>query len=269
MAALVGLAPRSTSRARCGRYGARRSSPREQSSSRSTATTTRPCAGRSPTPRRDPACRAVNDADLEGSSEVGALGDRRLLDALRRDRRTARRRRRDRRRAAADRRRRVRRRRTRAGPAGGTSPRSRSTRRARACIAASLAAGRPVTVETTGTSMAGLDAGTPSAAAWPTLADGLAGAIVVDDEEAERATRDLAAIGVEAGESGPQASRACARSWRTTRARFSASRRAGRHAERARRRDRGRDRPRALRRGHGRVGMPGPGRTWISAGSCT
>ena len=70
------------------------------------------------------------------------------------------------------------------------------------CIAESLAAGRPVTVETTGTSMAGLDAGTPSAAAWPTLADGLAGAIVVDDAEADRATRDLAAIGVEAGESG-------------------------------------------------------------------
>jgi diaminopropionate ammonia-lyase len=70
------------------------------------------------------------------------------------------------------------------------------------CIAESLAAGRPVTVETTGTSMAGLDAGTPSAAAWPSLAEGLAGAIVIDDPEADRATRDLAAIGIEAGESG-------------------------------------------------------------------
>jgi diaminopropionate ammonia-lyase len=71
-----------------------------------------------------------------------------------------------------------------------------------ACIAASLAAGRPVTVETSGTAMAGLDAGTPSAVAWPTLAAGLAGAIVVDDAEADRASRDLAGLGVEAGESG-------------------------------------------------------------------
>ena len=50
--------------------------------------------------------------------------------------------------------------------------------------------------------MAGLDAGTPSAVAWPTLAAGLAGAIVVEDAEADRASRDLAALGVEAGESG-------------------------------------------------------------------
>jgi diaminopropionate ammonia-lyase len=71
-----------------------------------------------------------------------------------------------------------------------------------ACIAASLAAGHPVTVETSATSMAGLDAGTPSAAAWPTLADGLAGAIVVSDDEADRATRELARLGIEAGESG-------------------------------------------------------------------
>jgi diaminopropionate ammonia-lyase len=70
------------------------------------------------------------------------------------------------------------------------------------CIAASLEAGVPVTIETAATAMAGLDAGTPSAAAWPTLADGLAGAIVVDDDEADRAARDLAALGVESGESG-------------------------------------------------------------------
>jgi diaminopropionate ammonia-lyase len=70
------------------------------------------------------------------------------------------------------------------------------------CIAASLAAGRPTTVETSATAMAGLDAGTPSAAAWPTLADGLAGAIVVDDGEADEATRDLATLGIQSGESG-------------------------------------------------------------------
>ena len=70
------------------------------------------------------------------------------------------------------------------------------------CIAASLEAGRAIAIETTGTAMAGLDAGTPSAAAWPTLASGLAGAIVVGDDEADRAARELAALAVEAGESG-------------------------------------------------------------------
>jgi diaminopropionate ammonia-lyase len=70
------------------------------------------------------------------------------------------------------------------------------------CIAASLAAGVRTVVETSATAMAGLDAGTPSAAAWPTLASGLAGAIVVDDGEADEAMRDLAALGIEAGESG-------------------------------------------------------------------
>jgi diaminopropionate ammonia-lyase len=71
-----------------------------------------------------------------------------------------------------------------------------------ACIAASLEAGRPVTVETSGTAMAGLDAATPSATAWPTLSAGLAGAIVVADDEADRAARDLASLAIEAGESG-------------------------------------------------------------------
>ena len=70
------------------------------------------------------------------------------------------------------------------------------------CIAASLAAGSAQTVATSSTVMAGLDAGTPSAAAWPTLAAGLAGAIVVTDEEADAATRELAALGIESGESG-------------------------------------------------------------------
>jgi diaminopropionate ammonia-lyase len=70
------------------------------------------------------------------------------------------------------------------------------------CIAASLTAGHPVTVATSATSMAGLDAGTPSATAWPTLARGLGGVIVIDDAEADRAARDLATLGIEAGESG-------------------------------------------------------------------
>ncbi len=70
------------------------------------------------------------------------------------------------------------------------------------CIAASLAAGRPVEIATTHTTMAGLDAATPSRAAWPTLAAGLAGAVVVDDSEAEAAQRLLATSGLDIGESG-------------------------------------------------------------------
>ena len=151
--------------------------------------------------RADPACRAVNDADPEGTSDVarwvidgystlfaeidGQLPGDAAIDVVLLQTGVGAF-------AAAGTRWAARRDVTAIGvdPAGAP------------CIAASLAAGRPVTVETTGTSMAGLDAGTPSAAAWPTLTDGLAGAIVVDDTEADRATRDLAAIGVEAGESG-------------------------------------------------------------------
>lgn len=71
-----------------------------------------------------------------------------------------------------------------------------------ACVAASLAAGRPVAIPTTGTAMAGLDCGTPSAVAWPALAAGLAGVVCVSDAEADEAARVLARDGIEAGESG-------------------------------------------------------------------
>jgi diaminopropionate ammonia-lyase len=70
------------------------------------------------------------------------------------------------------------------------------------CIAASLAAGRRVSVESTGTAMAGLDAGTPSASAWPALAAGLAGAVVITDVEATAARAELAALGIATAESG-------------------------------------------------------------------
>jgi diaminopropionate ammonia-lyase len=50
--------------------------------------------------------------------------------------------------------------------------------------------------------MAGLDAGTPSATAWPSLRAGLAGAVIVTDAEADEATRWLAREGIESGESG-------------------------------------------------------------------
>jgi diaminopropionate ammonia-lyase len=60
---------------------------------------------------------------------------------------------------------------------------------------------RPI-VPTPGTSMAGLDCATPSAAAWPTLRDGLAGAVSVSDDEARQAIRDLAARGLRIGDCG-------------------------------------------------------------------
>ena len=71
-----------------------------------------------------------------------------------------------------------------------------------ACALASLAAGEPVVVETPGTAMAGLNCGTPSAVAWPTLRDGLTGCIAVSDAEARTAMRDLAALGLTIGDCG-------------------------------------------------------------------
>lgn len=73
---------------------------------------------------------------------------------------------------------------------------------AAACLAASLVLGEPAVVPTPGTSMAGLDCATPSAAAWPTLRDGLAGAISVSDDQARQAMRDLASRGLTIGDCG-------------------------------------------------------------------
>ncbi len=73
---------------------------------------------------------------------------------------------------------------------------------AAACLAASLAAGRPVTVATPGTSMAGLNCATPSAAAWPTNRDGLAGTVTVGDPEAHAAMVSLAGFGLVIGDCG-------------------------------------------------------------------
>jgi diaminopropionate ammonia-lyase len=71
-----------------------------------------------------------------------------------------------------------------------------------ACLAASLALGEPVVVPTPGTAMAGLNCATPSAAAWPTLRDGLVGAVSVSDGEARQAIRDLASRGLTIGDCG-------------------------------------------------------------------
>jgi diaminopropionate ammonia-lyase len=73
---------------------------------------------------------------------------------------------------------------------------------AAACALASLAAGRPVVIETPGTSMAGLNCATPSHAAWPALRDGLAGCVAISDDESRTAMRDLAALGIVAGDCG-------------------------------------------------------------------
>lgn len=71
-----------------------------------------------------------------------------------------------------------------------------------ACVSASVAAGRPVTVETGVTSMAGLNCGTMSSLAWPYIVAGLDGCVTVGDAEVVSAARTLAAHGVDAGPCG-------------------------------------------------------------------
>ena len=71
-----------------------------------------------------------------------------------------------------------------------------------ACLTASLRAGEPAGIATPGTSMAGLDCAEVSEAAWPDLRDGIHGTVVVHDEEAHAAMRELAARGLSIGDSG-------------------------------------------------------------------
>jgi diaminopropionate ammonia-lyase len=71
-----------------------------------------------------------------------------------------------------------------------------------ACALASLRAGRPVTVPTGHTVMAGLNCGTPSTLAWPYLAGGLDAAVAVTDQQARQAMTELAAAGISSGPSG-------------------------------------------------------------------
>lgn len=74
-----------------------------------------------------------------------------------------------------------------------------------ACVLASVAAGRPVRVPTAATVMAGLNCGTPSSLAWPSLRDGLDAAVAVSDEQARAAVAELAGAGIAAGASGAAA----------------------------------------------------------------
>jgi diaminopropionate ammonia-lyase len=71
-----------------------------------------------------------------------------------------------------------------------------------ACVSAALTAGRPVRVPTPGTSMSGLNCGTVSAVAWPSLHDGLTGAVTVTDSQVHQAMRDLAGWGLAIGDCG-------------------------------------------------------------------
>jgi diaminopropionate ammonia-lyase len=50
--------------------------------------------------------------------------------------------------------------------------------------------------------MAGLNCATPSHAAWPALRDGLTGCVVISDAESRAAMRELAALGIVAGDCG-------------------------------------------------------------------
>ncbi|NGO73303.1 pyridoxal-phosphate dependent enzyme [Streptomyces boncukensis] len=74
-----------------------------------------------------------------------------------------------------------------------------------ASLLASLHHGEPVTVPTGETAMAGLNCGTPSSSAWPTLRDGLDAAVAITEAASARAMRDLAALGVPSGPCGAAA----------------------------------------------------------------
>ena len=75
-----------------------------------------------------------------------------------------------------------------------------------ACATASALAGELVTLRGEQHSiMAGLNCGTPSPVAWPLVSRGMTGFLTIGDEWARRAVRELAAVGVEAGETGAAA----------------------------------------------------------------
>ena len=76
---------------------------------------------------------------------------------------------------------------------------------AAACVLASLVAGRPLSIPTGATNMAGLNCGTPSSLAWPFLRDGLDAAVAVGDDAAARAVADLGDLDVSSGPSGAAA----------------------------------------------------------------
>jgi diaminopropionate ammonia-lyase len=75
-----------------------------------------------------------------------------------------------------------------------------------ACIAQSLLAGEPVTVDTSFPSiMSGLNCGTPSELGWPSLLAGLDAAVLVSEDECRQAVLDLTVLGQDAGPCGAAA----------------------------------------------------------------
>jgi diaminopropionate ammonia-lyase len=84
-----------------------------------------------------------------------------------------------------------------------------------ACVQASIAAGHPVSVVTGHTIMAGLNCGTVSSLAWPSIHRGLDAAATVTDDQVISAARDLAGNGVPVGPCGA-APLAAARTLATT-----------------------------------------------------
>jgi diaminopropionate ammonia-lyase len=71
-----------------------------------------------------------------------------------------------------------------------------------ACVLASLTAGKPVSVATGSTVMAGLNCGTVSSSAWPVLLAGCDAAVSVTDDDAIRAVADLGRLGLSSGPCG-------------------------------------------------------------------
>jgi diaminopropionate ammonia-lyase len=72
-----------------------------------------------------------------------------------------------------------------------------------ACVLASAAANRIVTVPGPHDSiMAGLNCGTPSLVAWPLVSAGIDVFCAIDDERARWGMRELARVGIVAGETG-------------------------------------------------------------------
>jgi diaminopropionate ammonia-lyase len=74
--------------------------------------------------------------------------------------------------------------------------------RGAACLLESLKAGRPTSVETGRTMLAGLDCGTVSLTAWPDLRGGTDAAVAIADEQAARAVADLGRLKVDSGPCG-------------------------------------------------------------------
>jgi diaminopropionate ammonia-lyase len=87
----------------------------------------------------------------------------------------------------------------------GTAPLLTVEPTAAPCLLTSLAHGEPRTVRTGQTAMAGLNAGTVSAAAWPVLRRRVAAAVAVPDDAAFGAAGELHAAGVAAGPCGSAA----------------------------------------------------------------